>query len=206
MAKGLCEWMGCGSEVEATLGARPLCSRHFYEIGSRRMEEYLTRFQGTDAFGADRQTAAAFLSELISQTTMLVANSKKMAATQREAFLQLSLSAAEMFKRVQRSPRIEVMIPVRIVRDNGGTHGPELANTINVSRKGACLTLSNPCLIGEEIWVEKLKEIARARARVAWVKQLNAAAFQLGIEILDQEDFWNLAQLRKPSNSAAPAN
>ena len=104
--QGLCGWMGCRNDAETTLNARPLCRLHFYEVGTKRLEDYQSLFRIADPQGAERTNVATFLSEMIGQTTRLVTGAKIMDPIEREMYLTLSRNAAEMFKRVQRSPRM----------------------------------------------------------------------------------------------------
>jgi hypothetical protein len=106
MGEVACGWAGCGSDSEATLDGRPLCRNHFYDIAARRLEEYRARLQLVEPAGLARNAILKFLSEVINQTTTLVAGVKFLGPSQRDQFLELSLSAIELYKRVQRNPRI----------------------------------------------------------------------------------------------------
>lgn len=105
MGETSCGWAGCSSKPEATLDGLQLCRSHFYDIATKRLEEYRARLQQVDPAGADRSAILKFLSEVISQTTTLVSVAKFLSPSQRDQFLELSLSAAELHKRVQRNPR-----------------------------------------------------------------------------------------------------
>ena len=187
-----CGWSGCGSGAEATLDGRPLCRNHFYDIAAKRLEEHRARLQRIDPSGADRITIPKFLSEVINQTTTLVATAKFLSSGQREQFLELSLSAAELYKRVQRNPRIPRNMPILANRETDAAGRQELTNTVNVSKCGACITTKSMWEIGEKIWIEKPGNRLRTLARVAWVKKGEPSQFLVGLEILDCEDFWGL--------------
>jgi hypothetical protein len=198
-----CGWMGCRNDAESSLGARPLCRKHFYEIGMRRMDDYRAMSRAADLQDAERAAATSFLSDLIGQTTSLVTGSKTLTPVERELYLQLTLSAAELFRRVQRGPRIRVGIPIRIFREHGGAQDPEAGYTVNVSKQGACISLKRACLIGEEIWIQTLGHADRARSRVTWMKQTKASEFVLGLKILEPPDFWDSTISRSPGSASA---
>jgi len=187
-----CGWSGCSNDGEATLDGRPLCRNHFYDMAARRLDEYRPRLQRIDPAGADRITIPKFLSEVINQTTTLVATAKFLSSGQREQFLELSLSAAELYKRVQRNPRIPRNMPILANRETDAAGRQELTNTVNVSKRGACITTKSMWEIGEKIWIEKPGNRLRTLARVAWVKKGEPSQFLVGLEILDCEDFWGL--------------
>lgn len=203
MTPAPCGWMGCKNDAESTLGARPLCRKHFYEIGMKRMDDYRALFHVADLQGAERTAAASFLSDLIGQTTSLVTGLKTLAPVERELYLQLTLSAAELFRRVQRVPRTRIGIPIRIFRRHGAAQEPEAGYTVNVSKQGACIALKRPCLIGEEIWIQTLGHSERARSRVAWVKQTKVSEFVLGLRILEPPDFWDSTIARLQGSATA---
>jgi hypothetical protein len=69
-------------------------------MAARRLEEYRARLQRIEPSGADRIATLKFLSELIGQTTTLVASAKFLGSSQRDQFLELSLSAVELYKRI----------------------------------------------------------------------------------------------------------
>lgn len=204
MTAGLCGWIGCNVPMDATLETRPLCRKHFYDIASRRLSDYRERFARADPVGRDRVAASAFLSELIGQTGTLVTSAKQLSAKERDDFLALSTDAVEMYKRVQRNPRIPLRVPVRVYRAPGRKGKLELTATENVSKAGACVTLREPVAVGANLWIQKIENSANASANVTWVKEISAAQFLVGFEILDHEDFWNLQQ--SSVDSATPPN
>ncbi len=192
MDRVTCGWSGCSSGAEATLDARPLCRNHFYDTAARRLEEYRARLQRIDPAGTDRITIPKFLSEVINQTTTLVATAKFLSPGQRDQFLELSLSAAELYRRVQRSPRARRNMPILIYRETDTGGRPELTNTVDISKRGACIATSRLWTTGEKIWIQKPGNRLRNLARVVWVKETSPSEFLMGLEILDCEDFWGL--------------
>jgi hypothetical protein len=148
--------------------------------------------QQVEPAGADRSAILKFLSEAISQTTTLVSVAKFLAPSQRDQFLELSLSAVELYKRVQRNPRILRNMPILIYREADPVGRRELTNTVNVSKRGACIETSGVWQTGEKIWMEKTGNQLRTLVRVAWVKKNEPSNFLIGLEILDHEDFWGL--------------
>jgi len=171
----------------------PLCRSHFYDMASKRLEEHRTRLQRMDPVGADRAPILKFLSEIISQTTTLAATAKFLSPSQRDMFLELSLSAIELHERVQRDPRIRRDMPILIYRETASDGKQELTNTVDVSKAGACVATIGLWKTGEKLWIEKPGSQQRALARVAWVKNSEPPQYLMGLELLDSEDFWGLA-------------
>jgi hypothetical protein len=141
---------------------------------------------------ADHTATLKFISEVISQTTTLVANAKLLAPAQRDQFLKLSLSAAELYKQIQRKARIRRNMPILVYREKDPKPMRELTNTVDVSKQGVCIATVRLWEIGEKIWVEKPGNQVRTLARVAWLKKGELTQFLMGLDILDSEDFWGL--------------
>jgi hypothetical protein len=187
----VCGSFGCGKFAEATLDELSLCRNHFYDKAMKRMEEYRGRLQTTETAEGGRNEAPEFLSQIIAQTTMLVTNAKSLEPGQRDQFLDLSKSAMHLFKRAQRPPRLARNMPVLVSRaDSTGTQ--ELTNTIDVSKRGACITTKGSWEIGDKAWIQKPVGDLKALARIAWSKKTGFSQFLVGLDILDAEDFWKL--------------
>lgn len=192
MGEASCGWSGCSNKSEAALDGYRLCRNHFYQRAVKRLEEYRAGLRQVAAGMADHTAALKFISEVISQTTTLVANAKLLAPAQRDQFLNLSLSAAELYKQVQRNARIRRNMPILVYREKDSKGMRELTNTVDVSKQGACIATSWLWEIGEKIWVEKPGNQVRTLARVAWLKKGEPTQFLMGLDILDYEDFWGL--------------
>jgi len=192
VAEVTCAWSGCSSRAEAKLDGRRLCRKHFYDLAAKRLEEYRTNLKRIAPAGAERTAISQFLSEVISQTTTLVASAKSLSPQQHHQLFELSLSAAELHKRVQRSRRIPLNMPILIYRETDSRAGKELTNTIDLSKRGASIATTRLWTAGEEIWIEKPGSRLRVQARVAWVKKKAPLQFVVGLQILDCEDFWEL--------------
>jgi len=196
VGKHICGWSGCAASAEVTLESRALCRNHFYEAAVMRLEEFRMRLQSASPVGKERIAFSQFLTELISQTTMLAATAKFLAPLQRDQFYELSLAAAELFKRVQRNPRVLRNMPILIYREADPPSQRELTSTVDVSKQGACVSTGRVWKDREELWVEKPTNQLRARARIAWLKANPPSQTLIGLEILDCEDFWGLGRAR----------
>jgi hypothetical protein len=82
-------------------------------------------------------------------------------------------------------------MPVLVSRaESTGTQ--ELTNTIDVSKRGACITTKGSWEIGDKAWIQKPVGDLKALARIAWSKKTGFSQFLVGLDILDAEDFWKL--------------
>ena len=188
----LCRWTGCGISAEANLEARALCRNHFYAIASERIDEYRKRLHQFDLSAVERIEIPKLLSEVIHQTTFLVTTAKMLNPQDRDHFLELTLSASALYKRIQRNPREQRSLPVVIYRETDSISAHELTNTIDISKQGASVTTRRLWKAGETIRIEKTDDPLGARARVVWIKKDSSTQFLMGLEILESRDFWSV--------------
>jgi len=190
MPEGLCAWPGCKAAAETLLDARLWCRTHFPDVAAKRLKEYDARLHKGEPPQAERTAITTFLSELMSQATKLIAGAKSLTATQREQILAVSFSAMELYKQLQRQPRVQrdPPIPVYLEEDAGGKQ--ELANALNVSKLGACIATARASKEGETVWIQKPQSKLRAYARIVWVRKNAPSQYLIGVEILDCENFW----------------
>jgi hypothetical protein len=78
---------------------------HFYETATNRLRDYRTRFDGKSASAIEGKEVLEFLSALITQVPNLVASVEPLSQSQRDEFLELSLSAASFLGQISSQPR-----------------------------------------------------------------------------------------------------
>jgi hypothetical protein len=209
MVEGTCDRAGCSNSSEATLEGRPLCRNHFHEVATVRLKQCANSLRQVEHSATLGIATLKLLSELISQTTTLVVRAKFLSPWQQDQLRELSRSALELYKRIQRSPRVPMNVPIVLYREAGIVGNQELTNTINVSKRGACVATIDACLVGERVWLQKTTSPLRTLGIVAWAKKTVVEAkraensglgrsrrtlFHVGIELADQENFWGLDQ------------
>jgi len=189
-----CGWTGCGRASHACISGRFLCLEHFFEFSYRRMNSIRAILDTSDPNRALMSEAQTFLSDVVSQTTRLATEIKRLDPALRDHLLALSTSAADLYNRVRRAPRLPRRIPCLL---RTGILSPEIAercSTLNISQRGACLELDSTRRPASEVLIERVDTKISARARVAWFKDTPSSPGKclVGIEILDNDDFWGL--------------
>jgi hypothetical protein len=192
MEKKSCGSAGCQNPSEVLLDGRPLCRNHFYEIAAKRLEDIRLHFVEGGPSLARNSSEARFLSELIGAATGLVATARYLSELHRDKYLELSLSALELYNRLQRHPRFakEIVVILRRTPDPGARK--EFTKTLNVSKKGGCIETGSVWNVSDDVWIERADNRQQARARIVWVKHKPSSRYLLGVEILDCQDFWRL--------------
>jgi len=97
-----CGWAGCPSNGEVGLDERQWCRGHFFRVASKRLEG-CRAIVGDLAENRQQELGAAakFLTELIGQSTSLAASAQFLAPAEREQLLEISLAAADCWKKLQ---------------------------------------------------------------------------------------------------------
>jgi hypothetical protein len=98
-------WSACNNPGRACLSGLWLCELHFYETATNDLTEFRAQFGGKSASAIEGEKVLAFLSELMVQTTNLIAGGEPLSQSQSDEFLELWLSAASLAKQIQCRPR-----------------------------------------------------------------------------------------------------
>jgi PilZ domain len=186
-------WLGrLRQPTDASLDRRSLCLVHFYRVASLRLGDFEAAIEKDNMPAAEKGGMLGFLSEIVNESTRVMASAKSLTESQRKQFLDLSRSASEFYKRAQRSPRRKRELPVVLRRDSGAGAATEAAKTVNVSKRGACIETSASLTVGETVWIRRTDIFRQARALVVWLKVLSPSKNLTGLRIVDPEDFWGL--------------
>jgi len=184
------------------LEGRLLCRDHFHQSALEKLSQYQSRLRDANESGRERASLIRFVSEVISQTTLLVSRANFLNGAQRDLFLRLSRGALQFYKRVQRDPRQDKKQAVLLSRP-GKSSDRETTRTVNISMKGACILSSLDWEAGEELTITKLDTRDTASARVVRVDKSGAGTSKIGVEIIGAEDFWKLKEKNRERRVAA---
>lgn len=186
-----CGWAGCEKGSRTKLGGRSFCLDHFLELARGRIESLFKLLDGATERNLSPEVQS-FLSEVISETTVLAAETRMLAPSQREELIALSTRAAEVYKCIQRTPRYPRRVACLVRGDSLSNEPGEKSHTVNISQRGACIDLRQNLKVGQTVIVERVDIRKTARARVAWLKPSVADRSLVGLEIIEELDFWGL--------------
>lgn len=187
-----CRASGCAQPATVELETRPLCVNHFISTGYERLEDYARvvvehRFQDATA-----EAMWVFLVECIERAADLTQHAGEIDNLQRARLLDILLRAAEVSRRLRRSPRKALSIPVRLRCEKLGRAWEEDTRTRVVSRFGVMLECEHSAEKGDGLTLIRLDTHAEVKARVAWRRQTSAGHFEFGLEFPDCDNFWGL--------------
>src|SRR5262245_39968309 len=165
----VCQWEGCHYNGDTVLEGRLLCRDHFHQDAVRKLERYRSRLRSANESDTERASLSKFVSEIISQTTVLVSRTKLLSQEQRNLFLELSRISLQFYKRVQRNPRQLKRLPILVSSLEGEPFRQAEAETTNISVNGACFESSIAWRIGEPVTIRRVDTNETATARIARV-------------------------------------
>jgi hypothetical protein len=110
----------------------------------------------------------------------------------RARMIDILLWASELLKQVRRGPRIDLAMPVVLAGSAGDVEWQEAATTQTVSQHGASLCCRRALALGEIVKVTHANTGKQGTARVAWSTRKDAGIFEIGLELLNEQNLWGL--------------
>jgi len=185
-----CSFPGCREPSATLLVYRSLCREHFLIVCSAQLDAsvqlLLERpFRGTSS-GLVRQLAT----ECLSQASALAGGTQTLSNLERARLLDIVLWASDLSRHVRRGPRKPASFPVHLHSEEPGQTWQEDTITRIVSRDGAALECGHQVRIGETLRVIRRDTGQQTRARVLFRSDIQSGRQEIGIELLDCENFW----------------
>lgn len=181
---------GCGEAASVLLETRPLCVPHFISISYERIEQYGHTVTEHHMYEEQAGAMGQFLVDCIARSADLTQCAEELDNLSRARLLDILLRAAELTRYLRRSPRRLAAIPVQLRCEKLGRAWDEQTETRVLSRFGAMLECGHSVELGDTLLIKRLDTGEQARARVAWRKQNKSGRFEIGLELLNCENFW----------------
>ena len=153
-----------------------------------------------------RSDVQSVLAEMMSQIPTVVTGTRRLKPELRDKFMALSETALRLYKAARRPPRFDRSVTCQVRLSVLSSEVPLRCSTLNVSQRGASVETTHPFQKDQVVALQREDTGKRASAKVVWVKKRQPKGFTVGLEILDQEDFWGLGQFGTRSAVHLPAN
>ena len=196
----------CAKPACVRLEAVPFCTEHFISTCYQRLDWSADRLSQRPASEQESEALWSFLRACIEQTRALTRDPFHQESLERARLLDILHTAMELSRHMRRSPRLREAIPVRLHCETPGRPWEERLNTKLISRHGAMLECAH--LVKPEDWlfVERVDNGTKARARMAWRGPAAAGHFEVALEFLDADNFWGMSWTENaPGGPGAPA-
>jgi hypothetical protein len=187
-----CSAPECTAPATTTLEGRELCEEHFIAAAYRFLDEAAIRLRHSSYEGSAAAKIGRELDECMRATTRMAMSVSEPNNLARARLIDILLWAAELSKQVRRGPRTEMVIAVVLVGSTGGETWEEPTKTNTVSRRGASLSCKRALETGDVVNVKRLDTGQHGAARVVWVSRKDSGNFEVGVELLSDQDLWGI--------------
>jgi hypothetical protein len=103
--------------------------------------------------------------------------------------------AAEIHRGLRRGPRVPARIPVLVQLNAREQAWQEQTQTSMLSRHGLQVACRHPLNVNQVLTCVRLDNGWRTEARVVWTRVQDAGEQEVGLEFLNEENFWDLTQM-----------
>jgi hypothetical protein len=197
-----CSSESCAEPAVAQFDEQPFCAEHFARTSIReiesRSEQLRNQFDST-ATASFQQ----FLANCSTQVKDLVAAEPAAQSPARDRLLDILLLISQVNQRLRRSPRTPASVPLWLRREDPGQTWEEETWTSSISRHGAGLVCRHRVEPGRTVYLCRKDRGGRATARVVYSRFDSVGDRQIGVEILDRDDFWDKGELSRAPEPVA---
>lgn len=186
-----CSVEPCENFAAAEVDTRPFCLQHFLSVSFPQMQSHYDRLRGKEcdpgATAAFKEYLAAWAREAMS----LVESARFEDQQTKAGLLQALLWVSQASKSLRRSPRSTTAVPVWLRREDPRQTWEEDTWTSTLSRHGAGFVCRHPVETGGTVVLTRKDKGRRAAARVVYSRMDSEGRRQVGVELIDREDFWD---------------
>jgi hypothetical protein len=198
-----CSAESCAEPAVATFETRSLCMEHFI-CGSMRELESRSEPLRTQPFdAAANESFRKFLALCTAQAKGLLESEQNSQSPAKERLLDVLLLVSQLSQRLRRGPRTPTSVSVWLRREDPGQTWEEESWTSSISQHGAGLICRHRVEPGRTVFLCRKDKGGRARARVVYSHFDSGGDRQIGVEILDRDDFWDAKELARGTNAPA---
>jgi hypothetical protein len=187
--KELCGALGCRQPADAALGPTSFCQSHFISACYEQLDEARHWLRGMYSSSLSAEAVRYFLTDCTRQATAL-ARQAGVARTLEEVRLRDILHRTTELERLLKNPQKAAAIAVELRSEVPGRPWEEELETRLLSRNGALVPCGHLREIGDTLVVTQMETGRRARVRVVWQQKGSGGSIEIGIEILNSENFW----------------
>lgn len=185
-----CDLNGCEQLAFASLARYRLCEKHFLS-GCRAGFEMCADLL-KDRSSRNVQLVWQFIVECAKGAFELSQVANVLRPCEQSELVEILLRIEEMKRRLRRSVRRTVSIPVLLRSESPGRSWEEKTETLNVSCSGTALRCQHPVEVEEIVSLVRLDTGREAKGRVVWSKQKDSQQHEIGVELLGHENYWGL--------------
>jgi hypothetical protein len=189
-----CGVVPCDRTAAIALRGTPLCMEHFVPVCTQEIESRGDRLKNGYYDEAATQAFKNFIAACAGQASKFMQDEGLADSLTRTRLQEFLRRVSLMGQRLRRSPRLNSSVPIFLRREDSGRTWEEETWTITVSQHGASLVCRHPVETGGSLVLSRRDRANRVQARVVYCRYNSEGWREIGVELLDRDDFWGLAQ------------
>lgn len=198
-----CDVESCGESAAADLDGHPVCFQHFISVSTSELETRNETVKNQSFETAAVKDFKQFLVDCETQAGKLSESLDADDARNKRKIADLLRRISQSRRGLRRSPRFATSLPVWLRREDPSRTWEEETWTSSVSRHGAGFSCHHSVDIGGEVVLCRRDRGSRVRARVVYSRFDTEGRRQIGVELVDPDDFWDLEKLHAAASYAS---
>ncbi|MGH9712679.1 MAG: PilZ domain-containing protein [Candidatus Acidiferrales bacterium] len=181
----------CGKVAAVEVETHLFCLNHFLSVS---FQELRSRYESLRSQECDPAATAAFkefLAVWARQADSLVEDTHLADQQTKSQLLEALLWVSHAGKSLRRSPRLTIGVPVWLRREDARRTWEEDTWTSTLSRHGAGFVCHHSVETGGMVVLTRKDKGCRATARVVYARMDSEGGRQIGVEIIDRDNFWD---------------
>lgn len=179
-----CSEPRCNLPAKAVIELRRVCLTHFLEACYQRLDELSKNTRDWSYGGPAWESARRITNECAQKAADYSQLESGLSNLERARLLDITLQAAELGRRLRRSPRSAIRMSVLLISEMSGRCWCEETHTVDVSRHGTQTLCNHPVEIDDILKVLWLDTAGQVDGRVVWHRKNPSGSHEIGIEFL----------------------
>jgi hypothetical protein len=200
-----CGMASCDEGAAIALRGTPLCVRHFIPVCTQEIESRGERLKNGYYDEAAMLAFKNFISACAEQASRFIQDDGVADRSTKSRLEEFLRRVSQTGQRLRRSPRMSSSVPIYLRREDSGRTWEEETWTITVSQHGASLVCRHPVETGGALVLSRRDRANRVQARVVYCRYNSEGWREIGVELLDRDDFWGLSQAARIQPSVQPS-
>lgn len=186
-----CSHAGCTLPAKTTVESRGVCLLHFFKVSYEKLDK-LSRETGNWSYGgAEWESARRITKECAQGASDYSQNVSELSNLERARLLDIAMWAAELGRRLRRSPRRPLKLNIRVISELPGRSWSEETYTVDVGRDGTQIVCTNAAEIGDILDIIRLDTAEQMQVRVIWRRRMSSGVHEVGTEVVGSKCVWN---------------
>jgi PilZ domain len=184
----------CEGVAAIAMRGTPLCVQHFVPVCTQEIEARGERLKNGYYDDAATQAFRNFITACAEQASKFMQDENVTDGLTRSRLQDFLRRVSRTGQHLRRSPRMTSSVPIYLRREDSGRTWEEETWTITVSQHGASLVCRHPVETGGALVLSRRDRANRVQARVVYCRYNSEGWREIGVELLDRDDFWGLSQ------------